>query len=66
MQPFLNAQMSNVTVIRRASVDGQEVQLHQPQIVVVEVLERLMNGWLDPPVNLSHCPTTVSVRKRAS
>jgi len=65
MQPFLDAQMGHVTVIRRAHVDGQELQLHQPQVVVVEVLERLLNGWLSPPVNLGLCPSVVADPKRA-
>jgi hypothetical protein len=65
MQPFLEAQMGHVTVIRRAHVDGQELQLHQPQVVVVEVLERLLTGWLSPPVNLSLCPKVAADQKRA-
>lgn len=59
MLPFLAQRFGEVTGVRQARIDGHDFQTSHPNIVVLEVLERLLAGLEAPPVNLAGlCPSS--------
>lgn len=55
MLPFLAQRFEQVTAVRRAQIDGTEITSVRADVVVLEVLERLLAGLEAPPVALPDC-----------
>jgi alginate O-acetyltransferase complex protein AlgJ len=56
MLPLLAQHFGEVTGLPRAQIDAQDLQIHRPDVVVLEVLERLLGALEAGPLNLPHCP----------
>lgn len=55
MLPFLAQRFGQVTAIRRAQIDDADITAAQPDVVVLEVLERLLGGLEAGPLSLPTC-----------
>lgn len=56
MPPFLSQSFGEVKVLRKARVDAKDLRTFQPDVVVLEVLERLIAALEDGPIGLPSCP----------
>lgn len=56
MLPFLAQHFGEVTGLPRAQIDAQDLQEHRPDVLVLEVLERLLGALEAGSLNLPHCP----------
>jgi hypothetical protein len=56
MLPFLAQHFGEVTGLPRAQIDAQDLQNHHPDVVILEVLERLLAALEAGPLNLPNCP----------
>ncbi len=55
MTDFLDGVMGEIALVKRVSVDGKDIEKHKPEVVVIEVLERLLAGLLTAPTGLGAC-----------
>lgn len=55
MLPFLAQRFGQVTAIRRAQIDDADITAARPDVVVLEVLERLLGGLEAGPLRLPTC-----------
>lgn len=55
MLPFLAQSFAHVTAIRRVSVEDADIAAERPDVVVLEVLERLLGGLEAAPAKLPAC-----------
>jgi alginate O-acetyltransferase complex protein AlgJ len=55
MLPFLAQRFGHVAAVRRAQIDARDIKNEQPDVVVLEVLERLIGSLETGPTNLPAC-----------
>ncbi len=55
MQPFLAQRFNYVATVQRAQVNAQDIETEHPNIVILEVLERLIGSLETAPERLPDC-----------